>query len=122
MRLRLAALFLANLLFVFPVHAKVIDGNALNDLFANCIKGRVELTPEVAETIGNCKFTYGYVTGVVDHGIGSQTIIACLPEGVDFPEIGLVVRSWLIQHPERLNERASLLIREVVQASWPCPE
>ena len=120
--MRLAALFLANLLLAFPAHAKVIDGNALNDLFANCIKGKVELTPAVAETIGNCKFTYGYVTGVVDHGIGSKTITACLPEGVDFPEIGLAVRSWLLKHPERLNERAPLLIREVVQEAWPCAD
>ena len=117
-----SALLLGSLLLALPLHAKVIDGSALNHWFESCIKGRVELTPEVAETIANCKFVYGYVTGVVDHGIGSQTISACLPGDVDFPEVGGVVRTWLAEHPERLNERAPLLIREVVQEAWPCAD
>jgi|SRR6516164_8762041 hypothetical protein len=88
-----------------------------------------ELNFEEAVKISNCT---GYVRGFLDAVNMTQTAMmapgrnrsAPKPE-VCFPDVSarqgiLVLLKYLSDHPERLNERASLLMWAAVKQAWPC--
>jgi len=80
---------------------------------------------EQATDMGYCA---GYVAGVMDdenlwknlepHG---QAVHYCLPEeGIPMRQVMRVIKKWLDEHPEHLNERADMLIHAALLQAFTC--
>ena len=59
-----------------------------------------------------------YTKGVAD--TLDATSMLCLPDGVTNGQQRAVVLKYLRDHPERLHELRSKLVRDALQKAWPC--
>jgi hypothetical protein len=59
----------------------------------------------------------GYLMGVIDT-LPEST--ACPPEGITLTQVRDVVETFLRDHPEKREERATGLVAAAVQAAFPC--
>ncbi len=60
----------------------------------------------------------GYLLGVVDSLNVHHEF--CLPESVTVDKMGSVFLKWAATKPELLNKKASLLVEEAFEETWPC--
>ncbi len=67
----------------------------------------------------------GYIAGVLDL---TQAVLAitknkssvCIPNGVTLGQVTKIVKKYLNNHPERLNEQAVELIAAALNEAFPC--
>lgn len=62
---------------------------------------------------------HGYVTGVAE---GTSGLLWCPREGVTNGQEVAVVSKFLSDHPERLDDIASVLVGDALRAAFPCPK
>lgn len=74
--------------------------------------------------------SYGYCVGFVNGTITESRAMStsygkpqsfCLPDGVTYAQIVQVVRLYMTQHPEKLQNPANDLVFGAVVKAFPCP-
>lgn len=129
------ALLLALLLTV-PLSAVAstaqIDGN---QLMAKCKFFFADVTGGAPDTLTNMEridmgYCAGYVSGVTDleamwKGAEGKTTKAthyCMPTDATNGQMLLILKKWMENHPEKLHERADLIIHWALLEAFPCKQ
>ena len=97
------------------------DGNSLLEHCSAAIQKLEGQTNVNAIRFGYC---YGYIQGVIDmnsFNISSgQPPLFCLPQTISNGRIARLLFDYLKNHPERLQERAGLLVVDAYTEAFPC--
>jgi Rap1a immunity proteins len=102
--MKLLRLLTICILSIVPETLIALTGNELYTLCSTGNRSREDLC-------------VGYVMDVMDTFPES---IACPPEGVTLTQVREVVATFLRDHPEKRQERATDLVAAAVQAAFPC--
>ena len=93
------------------MQAQAITGN---QLYETC---RHYNPPHTNEAGSYCR---GYVAGVIETLPPELSKYTCLPDGIDANRLTLVVRDYLADNREKLQEEASILVNWALINSFPC--
>jgi Rap1a immunity proteins len=75
-------------------------------------------------------FCMGYIIGAFDTVSALESMedktywkfpSVCIPNGADVGQIGDVVMKYLVEHPERRDQRAAPIIVAALLETWKCP-
>lgn len=98
-------------------NASAASGNELNG-YCEGLNGGDDV-PRDQSAVDSVKCMY-YVEGVIDANVlGGRDV--CFPEDFTYRQAALIVKKYLEDHPEKLQLRASLLVKEALKKAIRCP-
>ena len=98
-------------------NSSAATGNELNG-YCEGLNGGDDI-PRDQSAVDSVKCMY-YVEGVIDANVlGGRDV--CFPEDFTYRQAALIVKVYLDGHPEKLNLRASILVKEALKKAFRCP-
>lgn len=117
-------LIIAFLFITFPHNASGKHFSDGNQLLQACNQAIKYFDSDERSNVFNAGSCWGYIRAANDmYEIMAQDSIRtiCIPSETGTQQMIRVVVKYLIDHPERLHNVASLLIYEAFKESFPCP-